>query len=69
MLRQESPAVRAGADGELPERIAADHAAFVVGFPCTQFGCRGLLRRDGHRSRSAITCSVCEDVYYLVGES
>ncbi len=54
--------------GERPEAIAPSHAEFVVGFPCTRFGCRGSLRRDRHLAEPVIICSVCEQVYYVIDQ-
>lgn len=58
----------APAECELPEPIDPAHAEFVVGFPCTRFGCRGSLRRERHRAAPAVTCAVCEQVYYVITE-
>lgn len=39
---------------------------FIAGFPCTQFSCHGTLLKGRHHGRTAITCSVCEHVYYVL---
>lgn len=68
VLRGHDAGRQPAAESDLPESIEPAHAEFVVGFPCTRFGCRGTLRRDDDRVQSAVVCSLCEHVYYHVAE-
>lgn len=45
------------------------HLDFIAGFPCTNYRCQGRLSKDGYGGHTAIRCSICEHVYYVLADS
>ena len=52
----------------VPEVETEEILEFIVGFPCSQFACHGNIQCDTHRDRPAVSCSVCEHLYYMLSE-
>lgn len=67
-IKQVSSDEPTGADIEPVPEITPSHAAFVTGFPCSEYECGGTLIAGGGGDQESILCSSCEMVYYLVSD-
>jgi hypothetical protein len=55
-------------ESSVPEVDDEKHLEFIVNFPCTRFFCNGELQRGTHRGKPAVECSICDHVYYVLGD-
>lgn len=68
MLSRESSSRSPAGIENIPEIEDEANFKFITGFPCNHYRCHGTLVEGGYAGRTAVVCSVCEDVYYLLAD-
>lgn len=69
MLTRERPSLKQAGIENIPKIEDESNLDFITGFPCNHYRCHGTLTEGGYAGQTAIVCSVCEDVYYLLADA